>query len=109
MALQSKVVLFSDQTADPCPLIKQLYRSSIDSPTLKTFFEKTSDGLRQELAFAEPSDRSAFPKFNTIPGLVEAYSQNDCPDVAVATVVLCVYQLALLLMYNSPVHQRALS
>lgn len=97
MALQSKVVLFGDQTADSCPLMKQLYRSSIDSPTLKAFFDRTSDALRQELAIAEPSDRSNFPKFNTIPGLVEAYSQNTCPDVAVATVVLCVYQLALLL------------
>lgn len=97
MALQSKVVLFGDQTADSCPLIKQLYRSSIDSPTLQAFFDRTSDGLRQELAIAEPSDRSTFPTFNTIPGLVEAYSRNAYPDVAVATVLLCVYQLALLL------------
>ena len=97
MALQSKVILFSDQTADPCPLIKQLYRSSINSPTLKTFFERTSDALRQELAFANASDRSIFPTFSTIPGLVEAYSQDECPDVAIATVVLCIYQLALLL------------
>ena len=97
MALQSKVVLFGDQTTDSRPLIKQLCRSSINSPTLKAFFDRTSDGLRQELAIAEPSDRSTFPSFNTIPGLVEAYSQNACPDVTVATVVLCVYQLALLL------------
>ena len=102
MALQNRIVLFSDQTADPCPLFKKLYRTTTDSPTLKAFFERTSDGLRQELALAEPSDRSAFPNFNTIPGLVEAYSQNDNPDVAVATVLLCVYQLALLLTYVPP-------
>ncbi|KAL8925721.1 MAG: hypothetical protein Q9172_002112 [Xanthocarpia lactea] len=95
--MAAEKLLFSDQTADPCPLFKQLFRTTTDSPTLKAFFDRTSDGLRQELALAEPSDRSAFPNFNTIPGLVEAYSQNDNPDVAVATVLLCVYQLALLL------------
>ena len=109
MVLQSKVVLFGDLTADPCPLLKTLYRSSIDSPTLKAFFDRTSDGLRQELALAEPSDRSTFPTFNTISGLVEAYSQNDDSDVAVATVLLCVYQLALLLMYNYLAHYLVLA
>lgn len=99
MASHIRVILFGDQTTDPCPLLKPLLRSSTSLPTLKAFFDKTADALRQELAHAEPSDRLAFPTFNTIPGLVEAYSQLDDPDVAVDSVLLCVYQLALVLTY----------
>ena len=99
MALQSRVVLFGDQTVDPCPLIKQLCRGSTESGVLRAFFERTSDALRRELALAEPIDRSSFPFFDSIPGLVEAYSQSGKPDEAVATVLLCVYQLGLLLTY----------
>jgi Starter unit:ACP transacylase in aflatoxin biosynthesis len=99
MALQSKVILFGDQTVDPCPLIRQLWRSSSYSTTVQAFFEKTADGLRQELALAQVSDRSNFPSFHSIPSLVEAYAQSHEPDVAVATVLLCIYQLALLLTY----------
>lgn len=97
MALQSKVILFGDQTVDPCPLIKQLWRSSSHHTVLQTFFERTADGLRRELAFAQFADRSDFPDFHSIPSLVDTYSQSHKPDEAVATVLLCVYQLALLL------------
>ena len=100
MALQNKVILFGDQTVEPCPLIKQLWRSSSHSTTLQTFFEKTADGLRRELALAQVSDRSNFPCFHSILSLVETYTQSHEPDEAVATVLLCVYQLALLLTYE---------
>ncbi|KAL9595245.1 MAG: hypothetical protein Q9179_005058 [Wetmoreana sp. 5 TL-2023] len=97
MALDNTVVLFGDQTVDPCPLIKQLCRSSKDSITLEAFFERSSDSLRRELALAEHSDRSTFPTFSSIPSLVEAYVQSGTADEAVATVLLCIYQLGLLL------------
>lgn len=99
MALANKILLFGDQTVDPNPLITGLWHASKDSITLAAFFEKTSDALRQELALAEPSDRLAFPPFSSIPGLCEAYSRGASPDVAVTTVLLCVYQLGLLLTY----------
>lgn len=99
MALANKILLFGDQTLDPNPLITALCRSSKDSITLAAFFEKTSDALRQELALAQPSDRLTFPLFSSISGLCEAYSRGADPDVAVATVLLCVYQLGLLLAY----------
>ncbi|KAL8826801.1 MAG: hypothetical protein Q9191_003572 [Dirinaria sp. TL-2023a] len=97
MAPHSRVVLFGDQTVDPCPLMKQLCRGSTESSVLRAFFERTSDALRRELALAEPADRSSFPSFDSIPALVEAYTQSDKPDEAVSTVLLCVYQLGLLL------------
>lgn len=99
MALPNTVILFGDQTIDPCPLVKQLLRSSSASITLKAFFERTSDSLRRELALADPFDCSTFPPFYSIPSLVEAYSQSGNPDEAVVTVLLCIYQLGLLLTY----------
>lgn len=99
MALEIKILLFGDQTVDPNPLITGLWHSSKDSITLTAFFDKTSDALRQELALAEPSDRLVFPPFSSIPGLCEAYSRGANPDVAVTTVLLCVYQLGLLLTF----------
>ncbi|KAL9581498.1 MAG: hypothetical protein Q9212_003866 [Teloschistes hypoglaucus] len=97
MALANKILLFGDQTVDPNPLITGLWHSSKDSITLAAFFAKTSDALRQELALAQPSDRLVFPPFSSIPGLCEACSRDANPDVAVTTVLLCVYQLGLLL------------
>ena len=96
---QSKVIIFGDQAVDPCPLVKQLCRSSTNSMTLQAILQKTTDTLRRELALAEPSDRPPFLFFDFIPGLVEAYSQSGKPDEAVATALLCVYQLGLLLTY----------
>ncbi len=97
MSSHNRVFLFGDQTVDPYTLIKQLSRQSSESLTLETFFQKSSDAIRQELALYEPSDRSAFPFFDSIPGLAEAYSQNNRSEEAVSTVLLCISQLGLLL------------
>ena len=97
MAMASKVVLFGDQTVDPCPLIKQLWRQSKTSLTLQAFFRTTYTALRQELAISDIFDRSKFPSFDSISTLSEAYSQSSESNQTVFTVLLCVAQLGLVL------------
>lgn len=97
MTTTSKVVLFGDQTVDPCPLIKQLCRQSTGSLILQAFFQTTYSAIRQELAISELSDRSKFPSFDSILALAEIYSQSNDSDEAVSTVLLGIAQLGLLL------------
>ena len=97
MAPQYKVYLFGDQTVDPYPSIRDLYRQSSESLALKAFFSRSSKILRQELDLYGPSDRSGFPYFDSILGLTEAYRANRRPEEAVSTVLLCISQLGLLL------------
>ena len=97
MATASKVVLFGDQTVDPCPLIKQLWRQSKTSLTLQAFFRTTYSAIRQELANSDIFDRSNFPSFDTILALSEAYSHSSESNQTVFTVLLCVAQLGLVL------------
>lgn len=97
MTTTSKVVLFGDQTVDPCPLIKQLCRQSTHSLILQSFFQRSYSAIRQELAISELSDRSRFPSFDSILALAEAHSQSIECDEAVSSVLLCLAQLGLLL------------
>lgn len=97
MTTSSKVVLFGDQTVDPCPLIKQLCRQSTHSLTLQSFFRRSYSAIRQELAISELSDRSRFPSFDSILALAETYSQGTECDEAITSVLLCIAQLGLLL------------
>ena len=97
MALPNRVVLFGDQTVDPCPIIKHLCRQSTDSSTLQAFFQKSSDAVRQEVSFAESSDRAKFPAFDSILHLSEIYAKRESTNEAVSSVLLCVAQLGLLL------------
>ena len=97
MTFSSRVFLFGDQTVDPYPIIKQLSQQSVESPTLRTFLQCSTDALHQELSDSRSFDRSAFPSFNSIPALAEAYSQEDRLEEAISTVLLCVAQLGLLL------------
>lgn len=97
MSIPDKVVLFGDQTVDPCPLIKQLCRQSTHSITLHAFFQRTYTAIRHELAISDSSDRSRFPSFDSILTLAEIHSQSNDLNQAVSTVLLCVAQLGLLL------------
>ena len=97
MAMASKVVLFGDQTVDPCPLIKQLWRQSKTSLTLQAFFRTAYTALRQELAIADIFDRSKFPSFDSISALSEVYSHSSESNQTVFTVLLCIAQLGLVL------------
>ena len=96
MTLPNNVVLFGDQTVDPCPIIKQLYRQSRDSLTLQTLFRQSYDAIRREIATSEASDRALFPSFDSFQDLAE--KQNERHNEAVSTVLLCIAQLGLLLM-----------
>ena len=97
MEYPSRVFLFGDQTVDPYPLIKDLYRQSTESWTLSSFFQSSSDAIRHELGLFRLSDRATFPPFDSIQSLAEAYSREPKPDEAVSTVLLCICQLGLLL------------
>ncbi|KAL2056771.1 hypothetical protein ABVK25_003166 [Lepraria finkii] len=98
MTLPTKLVLFGDQTVDPCPIIKQLCRQSRESVTLQAFFRKTYNAVRQEIALSEKPDRSLFPSFDSILSLAETYSKSNSPEEAVTTVLLCIAQLGLILI-----------
>ena len=93
-----ELILFGDQTVDPCPIIKQLYRQSRDSITLQAFFQKTYHAIRQEIALSDKLDRLLFPSFDSILTLTDTYSQSSNHEEAVTTVLLCIAQLGLLLM-----------
>ena len=96
MTLPNNIVLFGDQTVDPCPIIKQLYRQSRDSLTLQALFRQSYDAVRREIATSEYSDRTLFPSFDSIQGLAE--KQTERHNEAVSTVLHCIAQLGLLLM-----------
>ena len=104
MSPLSKLFLFGDQTVNPCPLIKQLYRQSRDSITLPVFFRNTYTAVKQEIASLDSSDRSLFPSFDSILGFAETHSQTKKPEEAVTTVLLCIAQLGLLFRYVSILH-----
>lgn len=99
MATTSKVLLFGDQTVDPCPLIKQLCRQSARSLTLQLFFQRTYSAIRQELSNSESSVRSIFPSFDSVLALAETHLPSNESNEAVSTVLLCIAQLGLLLSY----------
>lgn len=99
MSAPNRVILFGDQTVDPCPLIKQLCRQSKHSLTLQVFLHKTYNAIKQEIAISEYSDRANFPSFDSILALAELYSRNDEINEAVSTALLCIAQLGLLLTY----------
>lgn len=99
MATKSNVILFGDQTVDPCPLIKQLCRQSKHCLTLQAFLQKTYSAIRQELAISDFSDRLRFPSFDSILALADSYAQSNEPNEAVSTLLLCIVQLGLLLSY----------
>lgn len=96
MTPPNNVVLFGDQTVDPCPIIKQLYRQSRDSLTLQALFRQSYDAVRREIATLEYSDRALFPSFHSIQGLAERQAERH--NEAVSAVLHCIAQLGLLLM-----------
>lgn len=96
MTPPNNVVLFGDQTVDPCPVIKQLYRQSRDSLALQAFFRQSYEAVRREIATSEYSDRALFPSFDSIRALAE--KQPEKHNEAVSTVLLCIAQLGLLLV-----------
>ena len=95
MTLPKNVVLFGDQTVDPCPIIKQLYRQSRDSLPLQVFLRQSYDAVRREIATSEACDRALFPSFESFQDLAE--KQNERHNEAVSTVLLCIAQLGLLM------------
>ena len=101
MAEPARILLFGDQTVDPTPVLKQLYKQSTDSVILSSFLLKTVDALRQEIASYDSSDRASFPSFDSIQSLADVYSHDQSPNEAISTALLCISQLGLLLMYVS--------
>ena len=92
------LLLFGDQTVDSYSTIKQLARKSKESPSLQTFFQKATDALQFQIAKLHTSERERFSSFNSIVGLAEAQAQSGVHDVVISTILLCVAQLATLIM-----------
>ena len=100
MVPHSQVLLFADQTVELGSLTKALCHQASSSPTLQVFLRRTHDALRQEIATHDHTSRSILPSFESILDLAEAHAQYGERDTVVSTVLLCITQLGLLLMYD---------
>ena len=92
------LLLFGDQTVDSYLTIKQLARKSKDSPSLQLFFQKTVDVLQYHIGKLQIAERERFFSFDSIIGLAEAHARSGVNDVVVSTILLCIAQLATLIM-----------
>lgn len=99
MAVQKRVFLFGDQTAETYHSIKELARHSRRSSSLSTFFRKSSDAVNDVISTLHTSERGRFFSFGSLPGLAEAYVDSGVNDVVISTVLLCFAQLGFLIMY----------
>ena len=97
MTLQSRVLLFGDQTVDVYPDIKYLTQQSKYSLTLRTFLQHASDVLQSEIAKLHRWERERFRAFDSILVLAEVHV-NGGLDVVISTVLLCVAQLGSLIL-----------
>ncbi|MCJ1479554.1 hypothetical protein MMC13_008240 [Lambiella insularis] len=101
MALQSRVLLFGDQTVDVYPDIKYLTRQSKHSLTLRTFLQNASDVLQSEIVKLHRWERERFRAFDSILNLAEVHVDGGL-DVVISTVLLCVTQLGSLILLVLP-------
>lgn len=98
MSTKTSVLVFGDQTQDPCPLIKDLIRRSRHSPAAQTFLQSASDALRHDISNLSRIERDAFHSCYSIADLADKYAESGLLDTAVATVLHCVSQLGNLVM-----------
>ncbi|KAL8724560.1 MAG: hypothetical protein Q9166_007882, partial [cf. Caloplaca sp. 2 TL-2023] len=98
MSTITSVLVFGDQTQDPCLLIKHLLRRSRASPAARSFLQKSSDVLRDETSKLSQIERAIFKSFYSIADLADKHSQRGILDTAVATVLHCVAQLGHLII-----------
>ena len=99
MVREEVLLLFGDQTAETTPIIKELSRQSKHYLFLQTFFRKATDALHDELSGLQSAERNKYFPFGSILDLSESYSKAGILDTALSTVLLCVAQLACLIVY----------
>ena len=97
MASIKRILLFSDQTVDVYPAIRDLFRQSRHSLTLQTFLRSSTDALQIETAKLHTHERRRFQCFDSILCLAEPHV-NGHLDVVISTVLLCVVQLGALIV-----------
>lgn len=98
MSIKTSVLVFGDQTQDPCPLVRDLVRRSRHSPAAQTFLQSASDALRHDISRLSQIERDAFQSCYSMVDLADKYAESGVLDTAVATVLHCVCQLGNLAM-----------
>ena len=99
MSTTTSILVFGDQTQNPCLQIKDLFRRSWALPAAQFFLQISSDILRAETSKLPQIERAIFQSCSSIADLADKYVQRSVLDTSVATVLHCVAQLGNLVMY----------
>ena len=101
MSDTTSILVFGDQTQNPCLQIKNLFRRSRASPAAQAFLQTSSDILRAETTKLSQLERSIFQSVSSIADLADKNAQRNVLDPAVATVLHCVAQLGDFVVYDA--------
>lgn len=91
-----RLLVFGDQSANPCSTIKQLQRQAQDSPVLYQFFERTEQRLRFQWTPVTIAEHGLLRQFESFSSLVERYTHHK--DAVVSGVLHCTAQLGSLIL-----------
>lgn len=92
------VYLFGDQTGDFDTGLRDLFQSKSNS-LLTCFFERCYYAIRQEINRLPPSQQEGFPRFTNVVELLARYRESS-DNVALGSVLTCIYQLGCFIKYG---------
>lgn len=90
------LLIFGDQSTDPCPSIWNLQQQAQHSPVLRCFLEATNRNLRCERTQLREKECGLLGRFESVASLAEGYSQQK--DAVASGVLHCIAQLGSLIM-----------
>lgn len=94
----NKLYLFGDQTGDTLSSIRELTGFSARYPSLKSFFDRSTDRLRSALSKSTHQHRLLF--FANPLDLALAVKTDHLHDSALAAALLCISQIGSLIVYG---------
>jgi hypothetical protein len=93
MAAHNQIVLFGDLTSDYVAGLQSIV-SMKDNPLLRSFFERVTFGLREEIGLLPFAQRRRFVGFITFEELLARIQQMSSIHPALEQALACSYQLA---------------
>ena len=92
------VLFFGDQGIKSADALRRILIHARNSPALERFVQRTTGTLQNEISRLRPADRKRFGNFSSLHDLADAYAGAEVPDAACAAVLLCIVQLACLIL-----------
>ncbi|KAL8840742.1 MAG: hypothetical protein Q9170_001180 [Blastenia crenularia] len=94
MALNMKILLFGDQTADPRAHLRDQLLAGRSNILLNLFVQKVGTALKNEISQLPQFEQNTIPSFSTLEELTNLSSTTEGIHQGVASALLCVSQLA---------------